>query len=135
MSNNEDNIIICENCYEENEVTRKICKNCGTKLYRNGIDENAKKQIKNDDEYMNYKISNSYYTNENKIALAIKVIAIISAVLGILASLLLLTLDDNGIIVMIGIVATIISSVFIYALGEIIQKLENIDNNTRKNKR
>lgn len=34
-SNNENNVIICENCYEENEGTRKTCKNCGAKLYKN----------------------------------------------------------------------------------------------------
>lgn len=32
---NENNIIICENCYEENEETRTNCRNCGAKLYNN----------------------------------------------------------------------------------------------------
>lgn len=35
MEGKENNIIVCENCYEENEATRKTCKNCGAKLYKN----------------------------------------------------------------------------------------------------
>ena len=128
MSNNGDNIIICENCYEENEITRRNCKNCGAKLYRNNI--NIKNVQENDDNENENSITDNYYHNENKIALTIKVIAIISLILGILASLSLLTLNYSGIIVIIGIIASIISSVFIYALGEIIQKLQNIENNT-----
>ena len=31
----ENNIIICENCYEENEKNSKTCKNCGAQLYKN----------------------------------------------------------------------------------------------------
>lgn len=125
-----NNVIICENCYEENEITRTTCKNCGAKLYKNNINiKNVKEEF--DDETENDIKDNNYY-NENKIALAIKVIAIISFILGILASLLLLTLIDSGIIVIIGIVATIISSVFIYSLGEIVQKLQNIEDNTKK---
>lgn len=130
MSNNGDNIIICENCYEENEITRRNCKNCGAKLYRNNI--NIKNVQENDDNENENSITDNYYHNENKIALAIKVIAIISLILGILASLSLLTLNDSGIIIIIGIIASIISSVFVYALGEIIQKLENIEDNTKK---
>lgn len=125
-----NNIIICENCYEENEITRTTCKNCGAKLYRNNINiETMKEEVNGKNE--NDITDNNYY-NENKIALAIKVIAIISFVLGILASLSLLTLNDSGMIVIIGIIATIISSVFIYSLGEIVQKLQNIEDNTKK---
>lgn len=36
MKDNE--IIICENCYEENEITRTTCKNCGDKLYKENLD-------------------------------------------------------------------------------------------------
>lgn len=35
MDSSNDNVIICENCYEENEPTRKTCKNCGANLYKN----------------------------------------------------------------------------------------------------
>lgn len=34
----EENIVICEKCYEENELTRDTCKNCGAKLYKNNIE-------------------------------------------------------------------------------------------------
>ena len=40
-----DNVIICENCYEENEATRTTCKNCGAKLYKRGIEGKTKEPI------------------------------------------------------------------------------------------
>lgn len=40
-----DNVIICENCYEENEASRNTCKNCGSKLYKNNSSKNEEQKI------------------------------------------------------------------------------------------
>lgn len=132
MEDNEDNIIICENCYEENEATRKTCKNCGAKLYKNRnsktekITENIVSE-ENDD----YTENNSY-VKQNKVALVIKVIAVVGAVVGIIASCRMFEASYTEDMAVIGIIASVIGGVFSYALGEIIQKLQNIENNTNK---
>ena len=38
---NDNEIIICANCYEENENTRTTCKKCGAKLYNNNAEKQA----------------------------------------------------------------------------------------------
>lgn len=43
----ENNVIICENCYEENEITRDTCKNCGEKLYKDNITNSNNEVLKN----------------------------------------------------------------------------------------
>ena len=132
MANNEDNIIICENCYEENEATRKTCKNCGAKLYKN----EEKKSKKSAEDVINEKnddyIENNYYTKQNKVALVIKVIAIVGAIIGIIASCSMFESTYTEGMAIIGIIASIIGGIFSYALGEIIQKLQNIEDNTMK---
>lgn len=64
---------------------------------------------------------------KNSVATIIKGLAILEVVIAIIVGLI--TIEEFGIFVIVG---SIISAIFIYALGEIIQKLENIDNNTRK---
>ena len=53
MENKE--LIICEKCYEENEITRNTCKYCGAKLYKNDNNKssNSKNKIE-DEETINY---------------------------------------------------------------------------------
>lgn len=128
----ENNIIICENCYEENEKTRTTCKKCGVKLYRQ---EELKNESIREERTENEDIRDKmmeHFTNTNKVALTIKVIAIVGVVLGIIYGCTLFDsayTEDLGVIY---IVVSIISAVFVYALGEIIQKLQNIEDNTRK---
>lgn len=80
----------------------------------------------------NGKMNNISNEHSNTVAKVIKIIAIITAIVGVVFGLYAidgLNMDEGALII---IIASIISAVFIYALGEIIQKLENIDNNTRK---
>ena len=129
---NENNIIICENCYEENEKTRTTCKKCGVKLY---LQEELKNESIREESTENEDIRDKMidnFTNTNKVSLVIKVIAIVGAVIGIIYGC---TLFDSAYTENLGIVyiiVSIISAVFVYALGEIIQKLQNIEDNTRK---
>lgn len=131
MEGKENNIIICENCYEENEATRKTCKNCGEKLYKNRNMKSEPITENNTNEENDDYIENGYQ-KENKVALAIKVISIVGAVIGVIASCSMFALSYTEGIAIIGIIASVIGGVFSYALGEIIQKLQNIENNTKK---
>ena len=132
MESRVDNIIICENCYEENEATRKTCKNCGAKLYKNRnmksetITENTESEENED------YTENNYYVTQNKVALVIKVIAIVGAVIGVIASCSMFESSYTEDVAIIGIIGSLIGGVFIYALGEIIQKLQNIEDNIIK---
>lgn len=69
---------------------------------------------------------------ENTVAIVVKIIAIIEGIVGVIAgfySMDNLNFDEWGFAI---IIISIVSAVLIFAFGEIIQKLENIDNNTRK---
>lgn len=69
---------------------------------------------------------------ENTVAKIIKILAIVQGIIGIILGFYSIdnfNFDEWGFIIVI---ASVISAVFIYATGEIIQKLENIDNNTKK---
>lgn len=131
MGSREDNIIICENCYEENEATRKTCKNCGAKLYKNRNMKSETITENNTNEENDDFIENGYQ-KENKVALSIKVISIVGAVIGVIASCSMFALSYTEGIAIIGIIGSLIGGVFIYALGEIIQKLQNIEDNIIK---
>lgn len=64
----------------------------------------------------------------NKIATIIKALSIVEVVIGVIFGLYAidgLNMDEGAVII---IIASIISAVFIYALGEIIQLLEDIKN-------
>lgn len=131
----ENNIIICENCYEENEKTRTTCKKCGVKLYNNNAEKQVtieKKEIKQDSNSKEEYVEESYFTGKNIVALVIKVIAIVGATVGFIYGCTLFDSAYTEELGIIYIVVSIISAVFIYALGEIIQKLQNIEDNTRK---
>ena len=129
MESKEDNIIICENCYEENEATRKTCKNCGVKLYKN---RNSKNEEITENEQNDDYTENKYYESQNKVAFVIKVIAIVGAVIGIIASCRMFESSYTEGMAIIGIIGSVVGGVFSYALGEIIQKLQNIEDNTKK---
>lgn len=132
---NDNEIIICANCYEENENTRTTCKKCGAKLYNNNAEKQAtieKKEIKQDSNSKEEYVEESYFTDKNIVALVIKVIAIVGATVGFIYGCTLFDSAYTEELGIIYIVVSIISAVFIYALGEIIQKLQNIEDNTRK---
>lgn len=122
-----DNVIICENCYEENEATRTTCKNCGAKLYRGGL--GGKVQSRATEQKNDY--SGNYYKKENKVALAIKIISIVASVIGVIASLTLFGSSYTEDLAIIYLIVSIVGGIFSYALGEIIQKLQNIEDNTK----
>lgn len=125
-----------------------LCKKCGRKIGifdygYNGVcemcwKETTKKEKTNNTNTLNENKSSSSNKNsksfegENKVAIAVKIIAIIGGIIGILNGL---NLGDSGYTEELGVtivVASIISAVFIYGFGEIIQKLQNIEDNIRK---
>lgn len=66
----------------------------------------------------------------NKTAMTIKVISIILLVIGIVVGIITFLLGgETGIAIT---VAFSILSLFVYGFGEIIQKLQNIEDNTKK---
>lgn len=69
--------------------------------------------------------NNENYTKNNKVASIIKVLAVITGIAGFIIGFNSIDKFDFAIPI---IVASIISSIFIYALGEIIQLLEDIKN-------
>ena len=66
------------------------------------------------------------YAPKNTIAKIIKIISIISAIAGIIIGLV--TIGELEVMSVAIIIVSIISAVFVYALGEIIQLLEDIKN-------
>ena len=117
-------VMQCKECCrditeEEYKKYDGYCKNCY--INRESIEE--EREIYND----STEEETVYDDGINKIAKTIKIIAITLAVLSIIASLILR--EKLGIILLIAsIIVSIISSIFIYALGEIIQLLEDIKN-------
>lgn len=69
--------------------------------------------------------------DENNVASFMKFFSIIFVIVGVFASLVLFNMDVEELYVL-PVVVSIISSIFIYVLGEIIQLLQNIANNTKK---
>ena len=118
-------VMQCKECCrdmseEEYKKYGGYCKNCYAD--RKSIEE--KREIYNDSTE-----NEEVYVEDgtNGIAKTIKIIAITLGVLSIIASLILR--EELGIILLITtIIISIISSVFVYALGEIIQLLEDIKN-------
>ena len=72
--------------------------------------------------------------DENNVASFMKFFSIIFVIVGVFASLVLFNMDVEELYVL-PVVVSIISSIFIYALGEIIQFLQDIANNTKKEMR
>lgn len=87
------------------------------------ITENDKKKEKND-------VKKELKNNTNTIVSIIKGLAGVTVVLGIIGGIF--CLENEPYVGIAIIIASIVSAVFVYALGEIIQKLQNIEDNTRK---
>lgn len=71
----------------------------------------------------NIATTNIQNSNKNSVASIVKGLAILETIIGIIIGFI--TIEEFGIPV---IVASVISAIFIYALGEIIQLLEDIKN-------
>lgn len=110
------------------------CKKCGTTLSEEdecflGYCEKCYNQVYDGDK--EYNTSNTSYEydnrNINSVARIIKILAIISAVISIIGGIFFFGDSEPGmgIVCLIG---GIISSIFVYSLGEIIQLLEDIKN-------
>lgn len=128
-----DNVIICENCYEENEASRNTCKNCGSKLYKNNY-------IKNEEQKNNYNKrynTNISYTENNKMAMILRVIAVIEIVCGFIVGAILgdtfeIGYDYNWGLCIGIIVASFINGIFILGFAEVIQLLQDIKSKIKK---
>lgn len=114
----------CKDISEEEYNSHKgYCKSCYKDRYNI---ENAKRQFnKTDDNNTNYNEKNEKSTT-NIVAKVIKIIAILNAIAGVILGLV--GIEDFEVYAVVFIVASIISSIFIYAIGEIIQLLEDIKN-------
>lgn len=137
-----NNIIICENCYEENEATRVTCTSCGAKLYKNSNekdikeDTNVNKKMPNTNKATNNFKAGYYYSNRNnnKTAIAVQIIGWLEIICGFILGIVLGNTFETGYYyrefntgLCIGsIVGSIIIGVFILGFGEIIQLLQDI---------
>lgn len=118
----------------------KICKKCGRLIKMdeyiyNGVCENCHKGINNQSKHAqeaNEREKHSKETNEkeNHVASIIKIIAILIALLGTLVSFAYIS-DLEG-LTFVYIIASVISAIFVYAIGEGLQLLQEIVNNTRE---
>lgn len=115
----------CRDITESEYKTYKgYCKNC----YRERKNIEIRKEIYNNEEN---ELEESEDNGKNTVATIIKGIAIISAIAGLIVGLVSIDALNSGVMAVIIIIASMILSVFIYALGEIIQKLQNIEDNTK----
>ncbi len=115
----------------ENE--QKFCKECCREITKSEAESNkgfcTKCYLMRKKEYSNDNIAN--YSNDlktNVVARIIKVIAIIGGFIGIIYGFNLLDSYHTEDIAFPIIIASIVSAIFVYALGEIIQLLEDIKN-------
>lgn len=117
----------CEKCGEEistwNYSYEGICEKCWRKALKDNSNdqENKESNLKKETERVSA-------TNDNMVAVSIKAIAIIEAIIGICCGLSMEVEELRATIV----IASVISAVFMYGFGEIIQKLENIEKNTKR---
>lgn len=118
-------VMQCKECCrdiseEEYNSYKGYCKSCYKD--RHNIENNKKQYNQNVNNSINYEEEST----TNIVAKIIKIIAILEAIAGILLGLVFI--EDLEIMVIVVIVASLISGVFIYAIGEIIQLLEDIKN-------
>ena len=123
----ENKIIICEKCFEENDISNKTCKSCGSELYKFDIEQNIsssskQERKKNVPKYENNK--KDTYKHTNNVAKIIKILAIFIGICGFILCLSLI--ESLEVFAIVYILLGIILAIFIYALGEIIQLLEDI---------
>ena len=148
----EDNeVIICANCYEENKKGQKRCYNCGAALYYNGLkeieeldvekveDRNEKNIVKEQETKRIYeqKIERNDYTNSvaksfKNWSYGVLVIGVITFFICLIATI---DLGAAFIIAAFFLLFTFIANALILsAVAEIIQKLQNIEDNTKRKK-
>lgn len=115
----ENNINQCRECCrdiseEDSKKYKGYCKSCYKDLEESKYQKEASRNIQN---------------NYNNVARIIKAISIIACIIGILGSLIMFSeyLITGGLAFSI-IIGSIITSVFFYGYGEIIQLLEDIKN-------
>lgn len=128
-----DNVIICENCYEENEASRNTCKNCGSKLYKNNSSKNEEQKNSYNERYN----TNISYAENNKMAKILRVVAIIEIVCGFIVGAILgdtfeIGYDYNWGLCIGIIVASFINGIFILGFAEVIQLLQDIKSKIKK---
>lgn len=121
----ENNIIICEKCYEENEATRSTCKNCGAKLYKGNIEKGTSKNKEHKREMEKNVLEDEEYYTTNNVASIIKGLAVSIAVIGIIASIILGISMENFFIALLGSIISILSVLLLYAVGEVIEILHD----------
>lgn len=131
----ENNIIICEHCYEENETTRNTCKSCGAKLYKG----KETKDNRQSEEYLGEErtnISTNDIEIENPVAqkfsLVVNVIKVIGYVSAIILACYLWSESENflfggGVGISIAI-ATWLSILIFEAIAEGLNLLQEIAN-------
>lgn len=142
----ENNIIICEKCYEENEATRSTCKNCGATLYHNERYKNKRKskseketknildneENKNDDDAVDYiNASNSSNEVANKFLLVVAIVKAIGYVCAIITGLIIMTMDKFWLGLLVGLLIAVMvwSSTLIFeAIAEGLNLLQDIKN-------
>ena len=74
----------------------------------------------------------NFLEGKNKVALIIKVLSILGGIIGFGYGCSLFDSSYTKELGIVYIIVSIVSAVFVYALGEIIQKLQNIEDNTKK---
>lgn len=142
MSKNEElksmriNTRKCKECCkdiseEEYKKYKGYCKNC----YMDRDEIERKKREFNNEVIEDIEEDNLNENNTNIIANVIKFIAVIVVIAGIIIGIISIDALNSGTIAVVIIIASIISSVLFYAIGEIIQILQNIENNTKKCRR
>lgn len=115
------------------EKEQEFCKECCREITKSEAEANkgfcTKCYLMRKKEYSNNNISN--YSNElrtNIVARIIKVIALIGGIIGVIFGFTLLDSYSSEELAFPIIIASIVSAIFVYALGEIIQLLEDIKN-------
>lgn len=142
----ENNIIICENCYSENASTRTTCKECGAKLYKNDIENfnnekfnnenpNKKREVaqntKKKEEIQYTDSSNSSNTVANKFTLVVTIIKVIGYLGAFITAIMIMSIGQVGIGFLSGIVIAIItwfSTLIFEAIAEALNLLQDIKN-------
>lgn len=137
----ESNIIICEKCYEENELTRNTCKKCGARLYKNNIENDTKggstkkKSIPKKDndvkevEYIDS--SNSSNTVAEKFILVVMITKFIGYIGAVILAIVFIGNGEPGLGILAGIViaiATWFSTLLFEAIAEGLNLLQDIKN-------
>ena len=129
MENKE--LIICEKCYEENEITRNTCTYCGATLYKNDNNKssNSKNKIE-DEETINYDDENEI-TNKvaSKFSLLVGIMKFIGYSASFISFIALLSSEETGFAFLCligGAIFTWLSTLFFEAVAEGLQLLQDI---------